>query len=366
MQMSGRERSKPLRPARSRLREVLDALDAVADSIVVIDEAGDIVGLNAAAQEMLDTTAEEAVGQPLKRSMPGLAKLLPATRMLERSLTQGGLDAEVRSGDQPSIPVHVTIRESSADGFAHYVLAVRDFRAVQHARDRMLETEKLAAIGATMTALAHESRNVLQRMQSCLALLRLRSNGGDQELMDDMEEAQDQLRQLYEGVSTFAAPLHLKRRKVDVPKLLEKTWRQLKSQWEPKQIGFHSLENENLDGVLDADPARLGEVFAHVLENAVHASPAGSIVDVRLGNADRGAPGLVITIQDDGPGIPPEQRPRAFDLLYSTKHGCKGMGLAIARRIVREHGGQITIDDTDRGARVRIFLPRETASPTWT
>jgi two-component system sensor kinase FixL len=357
--MNGVVRNSPLQPLRRRLREALGILDAVADCIVIVDEAGTIIDMNAAAEGILGRTAAEVVGQPIAQSMPALASLLPARKMLERSLELGGLDAEIQSSTSGPIPVHIAISQSTKDGFSQYVLAVRDFRAVQQTQNRTLETERLAAIGETMTALAHESRNALQRMQSCLTLLRMRSDESEHELIDDMEDALDQLQRLYEEVRNFAAPLQLKRRKVDLHKLLDKTWRQLNVQWEHKGLTFRILRSEATDAVLKVDATRIGQVFRNVIENAIHASPDGGEVTARLEDAAPGAAALEIAIDDLGPGIPVEVRARAFDLLYTTKQGGTGMGLAIARRIVQEHRGQIAIDDVERGTSIRIVLPRQ-------
>ncbi len=348
-----------LQPVQKRLREALSLLDVFSDCIVIIDGAGTVIDVNATAQRVLDMTTEEATGQPLERWMPGLVPLLPAEKMLAKSIELGGLDAEVRSRDGGPIPVHITI---SRNGATQYVLAIRDFRAVQQAQNRLLETERLAAIGETMTALAHESRNALQRMQSCLTLLRLRCSDSVRELIDDMEDAQDQLQRLYEEVRSFAAPLQLKRRRCDLYRLIDKTWAQLAMQWEPKRLGWNIQRADDVDPVSRVDATRLGQVFRNVIENAIHASPDDARVVALFENAAQDT--IAITIQDEGPGIPPALRPRVFDLLYTTKQGGTGMGLVIAQRIVREHRGQITVEDAPIGARVRIVLPRQEPAGT--
>src|SRR4051812_10030592 len=85
---------------------------------------------------------------------------------------------------------------------------------VQDAESRLLATERLAAIGEITPALAHESRNALQRVHACLALLRLRSGADAHALIRDMEDALGQLQRLYEEFRDFAAPLQLKLCKV--------------------------------------------------------------------------------------------------------------------------------------------------------
>lgn len=223
---------------------------------------------------------------------------------------------------------------------------------------RMRETERLAAIEETSTVLAHESRNALQRIQACLTLLRLRSDHGAQELIDDMEDALGQLQRLYEEFRMFAAPLPLNRRKVNLEKLLHRTWQELEMQWQPKGLRFILRRSDGVDASASVDPARLGQVFMNVLENAVQASPENAEIVASVARAGARSAGVAITIQDRGPGVSAAHRARAFDPLYTTKPGGTGMGLVIAERIVREHGGHIALEDGRAGACVRIVLPR--------
>jgi two-component system, LuxR family, sensor kinase FixL len=348
-----------LRPVRERLQQTLSVLDAVADGIVLIEESGAIAELNAAALELFGIGPDAAHGGSITDLLPDLAPLFPAGKLLAASRARGGIEAEA-SRPSGAIPVHITVSESLSRGGAEYILVVRDFRAVHSAQRRLLETERLAAIGETMTALAHESRNALQRMQSCLTLLKLRGGGEVQDLVDDMQEAQDQLQRLYEEVRSFAAPVQMRMRRTDARKLLEKTWRQLRLAWVPKRVRceFDVVKEEPLP-MVRADAGRLGQAFRNVLENAIEAAPPGTAIVVRTTlPGPVSDPSLRIDIEDEGPGIPATTREHVFDLLFTTKHGGTGMGLAIAKRIVHEHRGEIEIDGSELGgARVTVSLP---------
>ncbi len=361
--MSTGQRSGSREPVQRRLHAV-DILDAVADCIVVIDDEGTVVDVNPAAQRMLGVTADDAVGRTLASAMPGLEALLPAERALEKALVAGGVDAKVKPRTGGVVPVHVAIGkvpQSTQNGAPQYVLAIRDFRAVRRAQRRLLETERLAAISETVNSLVHDSSNALQRMQSCLTLLRLSSDGDLLELIDDMENAQDQLQQLYEEVRTFVAPLDLERRGADVSKLLDTIWRQLQAQWEAKGLMRSQQVEGSVDPLLNVDSVRLAQVFKYVFENAIRASKDGGEIVSRIEEVDEPDPGIAITIEDSAPGMAAWSGSRPYD--FPSQSGT-GMGLAIARRIVREHGGEFKLG-TDRGTRVRIVLPRcETAEPT--
>ncbi len=334
-------------------------LDAVADGVLILADTGALLDINTAAERLFSVELASVAGRPVADLLPALAGIGPLEKLVQRSVASGGIDAEIEDGHGGDFPVHITVSESLENERKQYVLVVRDFRPIRLAQQRILETERLAAIGETMAALAHESRNALQRMQSCLTLLRLRSGEEVHELVDDLQEAQDQLQRLYEEVRSFAAPLQLRLQIVDLRQLIEKTWRQLRVQWAPKALAWTLAPDPGEKTKVRADSTRLGQALRNVLENAIQASPAGGRIVVDLASAGTPQrPVLRVSIDDEGPGIPEKSRHRIFDLLYTTKPDGTGMGLAIARRIVREHDGEIRVGGSELGgARVEILLP---------
>jgi signal transduction histidine kinase len=115
------------------------------------------------------------------------------------------------------------------------------------------------------------------------------------------------------------------------------------------------------------DAEQLERVVRNVVENAVAFSPPGGTVTIR--SARRG-PDAVLTVEDDGPGIPPELRERVFDRFYrvdpsrTRATGGSGLGLAIVRELVAAHGGRTWVAQGERGALVGLELPAtEDAAP---
>jgi signal transduction histidine kinase len=211
---------------------------------------------------------------------------------------------------------------------------------------RMLRAERLAAVDAAMAALAHDTRNALQRMQSCLTLMKMRGNEEVQVLVDEMQNAQDRLHELYEEFQSAVAPLQLERQEIDVRKLVERVWRQLRLRWSGKAIEWSVRLEQCDDTKADVDSQRLGEALRSVLENAIDASPRnGSIVCTFAHRDDAGRAFLEAAIEDCGPRI------RDW-----------GVGFAIAQRVVDEHDGAIGVGDrSEGGTRVVIRLPRHSS-----
>ena len=113
---------------------------------------------------------------------------------------------------------------------------------------------------------------------------------------------------------------------------------------------------------VSADPARLHQVIANLLDNAARHSPPGGRVVVRARRLHP-AGGLLLEVADSGPGIPPEERTRVFDRFSQgatpgvPRDGGTGLGLAIARWVVDLHGGTISVADDGPGCRIQVTLP---------
>jgi len=243
-------------------------------------------------------------------------------------------------------------------------LVGNDITFLKEAQERALQAERLAAIGQVVAGLAHESRNALARSQACLEMLALavRDRPEALDLIARLQRAQDHLHHLYEDVRGYAAPIKLDKVPCDLATVWREAWAHLESARKDKQATLHEVSG-GVDLRCTADPFRLDQVFRNILDNALAAcSPPVAIeIGAALTELD-GQPALRIAVQDNGPGIGPDQRPKIFDPFYTTKAKGTGLGLPIARRIVEAHGGQIALGDFDGpGTVFLITLPRGTS-----
>ena len=242
------------------------------------------------------------------------------------------------------------------------LLVGQDITALKKAQERTLQAERLAAIGQMVTGLAHESGNALARSQACLEMLLLEIQDRPEalSLVGRIQKAQDHLRQLYEEVRNYAAPLRLERQVCGVDTVWRQAWANLAVQRQGRQAHLH----EHCDGVglrCSIDPFRLEQVFRNILENALAACRDPVEINVSCQETTlHGQPAVRVSVRDNGPGLNPEQRRRLFEPFYTTKTKGTGLGMAIARRIVEAHGGDIAAGrDGPPGADIQLTLPRE-------
>ncbi|MPZ28866.1 MAG: HAMP domain-containing protein [Micromonosporaceae bacterium] len=156
-----------------------------------------------------------------------------------------------------------------------------------------------------------------------------------------------------------AGVIRLDREEVDVARFLAETVREAEvtAGAVGRPVRF-TVEGAGGAGAVSADPDRLHQVFANLLDNAARHSPDGGTVRVSAA-AEPGR--VVFEVADQGPGIPAEQRRLVFDRFARGERarGRTGLGLAIAQWVVQLHGGTIAVADPGRtGCRIRVTLPR--------
>jgi signal transduction histidine kinase len=241
------------------------------------------------------------------------------------------------------------------------VLLGHDVGELQQAQERAVQSERLAAIGQMAAALAHEGRNALQRTVACLAMLEMRlyENEECRDLIRRAQKAQDDLLRLFEDVRVFSAPIKLDLQAGDLAQVWRDAWIELG----PATAGGELVEEPaGAELRCTVCPFHMRQVFRNLFDNALAATKGAGRVVVRAATVPNDDTMLRIAVCDDGPGFPPEQRRRAFEPFYTTKARGTWLGLAICKRLVEAHGGQIEVVATaEPGAQVVITLPRRTS-----
>ncbi|MFN0196430.1 MAG: PAS domain S-box protein [Planctomycetaceae bacterium] len=345
----------------------LESLIETAHAIIlVLDREGRIVRFNRFMEELTGFRFSEVRGQEWfttflpERDRERIRQLFATC--LNGTPIQGHVNPIVtRTGEEKIIAWSARILKDAAGEITGVLSIGNDISELHDAERRLLQSERLAAIGQMMTGLAHESRNALQRAHACLEMLELDlQDRQQQDLTQRARKALDELQCLYDEVRNYAAPLKLERRDCRISDLLEETWEQLKSHRDGKTIRFRTACDPKA-ARCRIDSLRMQQVFRNILDNAISACGEHGEIDVECESAiHNGKPTIRLSFKDNGTGLNAEQAKGIFEPFYTTKTKGTGLGMPIAKRIIEAHGGEIQIGSEMRsGAEIIIFLPQD-------
>lgn len=222
---------------------------------------------------------------------------------------------------------------------------------------RLEHTDQLASLGQLAAGLAHEIKNPLAGIQGALEIMRDDLEGeSDRELCGEMLGELDRVNETLQSLLSSAKPSPPQRRLVDLRQLLEDIHRLMAPGLRRRGV---ILETEASADGLQAriDPGKIRQVLVNLVTNAADALDGKGHIQVRAGHlAEDG--GVIIAVEDDGPGIPPEQAGQVFDPFFTTKFSGTGLGLSIARSLVEQHGGTLELEtEPARGTTFYLLLP---------
>lgn len=235
-------------------------------------------------------------------------------------------------------------------------------RRVRLLERRALQAERLAEIGSLTGGLAHEIKNPLSTVQLNLQLLRedlLPENPAYSRLvsrLDTVHRETSRLREILDDFLRYAGRIELDRRPTELNGLLDELCDFFMPQAQLQRVQLR-LRRAPTDVVASIDPRLIKQAVLNLLINGLQAmsDKGGGELIMSLSIQGKNA---VIDVIDTGPGIEPEKLAKIFQAYYTTKKGGSGIGLAMARRIAEEHGGQIAVrSEVGKGSDFSITVP---------
>lgn len=219
---------------------------------------------------------------------------------------------------------------------------------LQEVRDRLLEAERLSAIGRTTAMVGHDLRNPLQAIINTIYLARMKLD-----LIPPQIEKQD-LEQIYNKIESqvlymdkivtdlqdFSRKINLKREQINLKELIDEV---LSSISTPENIKV-SVEIKNEPTLAVADYASMKRVFDNLVLNAIQAMPNGGNLKIGIKSLEEKT---IVTVEDTGVGIPKESVSKIFEPFFTTKAQGQGLGLSICKKFVDANGGSIKVESTE-------------------
>lgn len=224
--------------------------------------------------------------------------------------------------------------------------------------EEMKRSERLAMLGETAAALAHEVRNPLGAISLFVSMLKsdLTDRPQSMSLVDEIEKSISSLDQVVSNVLHFAKNNKLHLGPVNLHSIVQETRQHFSGLYGSNARIYASL---NGNPFIVADEQALRQCLYNMMTNALQVTAfAGEIAIVVTEDTEKETVSLVV--RDNGPGIPQEILPRMFEPFASGRREGTGLGLSIVKRIVVAHGGEISARNTP-GAELTVVLPRRAA-----
>lgn len=330
-------------------RRLLAFLDAAPDATLVVDPAGRIISANAQAEVLFGYAREELQRLGVDALVPDAARerhsgYRRAFETERRARAMGeGLELVARRHDGTTVPVDIMLRPFDTDEGSFVVAAIRDItdrrrnemarEAFLHAVSHELRTPLTAVLGFSSLLTDHYAEAIGPEPLQLVERIRGNATKLDRLLTDLLD-----LDRLGRGV------LEAQRREVEIAPVVQHAVESVSLEGRTLAV---SVEPPELTAQLDR--AQLERIVENLVVNAVRHTPAGSHIDVVVG---RSANGVLLQVEDDGPGVPAEARAQIFEPFRrdaGTVVPGTGIGLSLVARFAELHGGRAWVEERPGG-----------------
>jgi len=350
----------------SRRRLFDSVLTGVSTGVIGLTSKGHIEILNTAAARLLEVDADKVIGQTLNKTVPEFAALFKESKNKRGQARQAEISL-TRAGHGEVLLVRIAARMSADQTLEGYVVTFDDVTD-------LVSAQRMAAWGDVARRIAHEIKNPLTPIQLSAERMRRKFMPLVGEQSDTLEQYTDviirqtgDLRRIVDEFSKFARMPEPERRSEDVTKLIADAV--LLQQNARQDIDIH-LKNTGKPVLMHLDSTMITQALTNLIKNA------GEAIDgyIAENGADDYTPEIrvkvstkddvtTILIQDNGIGLPKEQRSRLFEPYVTHRESGTGLGLPIVKKIIEEHQGTLELLDAPKfkgnkhvGAMARIVL----------
>ncbi|HWB48125.1 MAG TPA: ATP-binding protein [Stellaceae bacterium] len=342
-------------------------LAALPDPIIALDRQGVVRFVNPAAEQFLGVGAAALRGMRLSDF---IAPRSPLFGLVEAVWRDGGSIAEydVLLEGPRLPPCPVTIQGAPVgEGADILVLALHERAIAEQMESQFAHRDAARSMTAMAAMLAHEVKNPLSGIRGAAQLLEQDADEGGRQLTQLICDETDRIVALVDRMEAFSDHQPIARTAVNIHEVLERVRRIAQSGF-ARHVRFGEEYDPSLPPV-HGNRDLLVQVFLNLVKNAADAVPAAN-GEIVLATAYRhgrrftpvggGRPlqvPLMVSIADNGAGIPDELKPHLFDPFVTTKRNGTGLGLALVAKVIGDHGGIIEFDSQPRKTVFRVFLP---------
>jgi signal transduction histidine kinase len=353
-------------PLRSELSDLFRLLDHVPTGILLLDRQGTVVRINRTACDRIAQREAQVLGTDFFRDVVPDLETEGLGEQYRHAMAVGPLEIEWEgtiTSPRGLLPLWLGLRSFSANESTWGVMVVEDRAPLRDEETRRKRAERLAAVGELAAGVAHEVNNPLASIKSFAQLLARDANSQEQHrALEIIVQESSRIARAVENLLSFARQQGASGR--EPVNLSELSARVLDLQRYTLETGGIEVRKD-LDHALSPVMGEAGALQQVVLNLVVNAEQALSTKNghrLLVVRTRESSEGVVLSVVDNGPGIPRDVLPRIFDSYSNAEVHGSGLGLGVSATIIREHGGQIMAESEEgRGAAFFVRLPRAAA-----
>jgi len=342
-------------------------LGAMGAAVLALDADNVIRYANGGAEQMFSCGAAYLCGRPATDFLPPdstILSLVEQARNESISVSEHGIPVDTPRTGHRIVTVQVS---PIAEMPGSVVLSLHEQSIALKIGAQFTSRNAARSVTAMAQILAHEVKNPLSGIRGAAQLLEQNASEDDRMLTQLICDEADRIVALVDRMEAFSDKPNVIREAVNIHRVLEHV-RRIADAGFARNIRLVEQYDPSLPPVL-GDRDQLIQVFLNLVKNAAEAVPAegGEIIlstgyqhGIRLaapGSETRRHLPLVVSIQDNGPGIPEDLHANLFDAFVTTKTTGTGLGLALVAKIIGDHGGVIEFDSQPRRTVFRVMLP---------
>lgn len=345
-------------------------LSNISQGILFIDLIGNITTYNAAAEKILEVDRLDVLFQPFWNCFPdthfGFSmhralknKRVPHTTFAQIKLPSGNmreLEVDTTFVLQKRQETTITRISPTLDFMKGLIIILRDMTDLRRLQMIANRNDRMKELGEMAATVAHEIRNPLGGIKGFASLLQrdLADRPEQQKMAQYIVEGTDTLNHLVNHVLRYSRPLEMHFESLDIFPILNELLEHLHADAVLVQHEI-SIESKLASLIIPIDPSQIKAALLNIILNALQSMPNGGKITINVHKASHKA---VISIQDQGIGIPPEDLEKIFSPFFTTKPEGNGFGLTEVYKIVQAHGGTIEAESTvGIGSNFKLFLP---------